>query len=321
MKNSSSKRLGFFGTPEFAAVVLKAMVEANILPTIIFSQPPRPRGRGMVMQPSAVSALAQSYNLPVITATDWRDSQGEARKEFEASRLDLAIVVAYGKIIPAEVLTIPRLGFVNLHASLLPRWRGAAPIQRAILAGDSMTGVGLMQMAAELDTGDILAEKSIPILNSTTGGELHDQLASLSAELLLDHLPKLFDQSLKSRPQSPTGVTYAEKITKDSAKIDWHCSAVEIVRQVRAFAPHPSAWSEINSERIKILSAEASGETKPADQPVGTILNREAEVATGMGRLKILTLQRAGKNPTAASEWIQTAQLLGKRFSGRELPQ
>ncbi|MDI9408703.1 MAG: methionyl-tRNA formyltransferase [Candidatus Pacebacteria bacterium] len=317
---SSSFRLGFFGTPEFAAVVLQALIAAGIRPSIVFSGPPRPRGRGMELQPSVVAGLAMKMGLPTVTATDWRDPSGEARRRLQEARIDLAIVVAYGRIIPAEVLVIPPLGFVNLHASLLPRWRGAAPIQRAILSGDSVTGVGLMQMAAELDRGDILAESNIAIESGMTGGELHDRLAELAARLMLDNLPSLLNRTLVAVPQSEVGVTYAAKITKELMSIDWNQAAIEIDRQVRAFAPSPAAWTILAGERIKILEARVDSSPLDSPHPAGTIVNSDGWVSTGKGTLQLMTIQRAGKNPIAAAEWIKSASLIGKKFSTPESP-
>ncbi|MCX8501011.1 MAG: methionyl-tRNA formyltransferase [Alphaproteobacteria bacterium] len=310
-------RLGFFGTPDFARVVLAAMIDRGTPPVVVFSQPPRPSGRGMVVQASAVEACAARHQIPTVTATDWRDPHGAARARRGESRLDLAVVVAYGKILPAEALAIPPLGFVNLHASLLPRWRGAAPIQRAILEGDAETGVCLMQMTSEFDAGAVLAQRSLAITDATTGGWLHDALAELSAELLLENLPRLRSRSLVGVAQPQAGICYAAKIERRTTQIDWSDSAAAILRQIRAFTPHPSAWSEIGGERIKILAAEVAAEAPPASV-AGTLITDAPEVATGRGCVRLLTIQRAGRRPVSARDWVKSAGLLGQKFDAPE---
>src|SRR5579884_3646958 len=242
-------KIVFMGTPEFAATVLDGLLAAGHSVLAAYTQPPRPARRGHRLQPSPVQALAEARGVPVRAPVTLRDPETQA--EFAALGADAAVVAAYGLILPAAVLTAPRLGCINVHASLLPRWRGAAPIQRAILAGDEVTGVTIMQVEEGLDSGPMLLKRETSV-DRKTGGELTEELARLGAEALVEWLSK----PTPPIPQPDEGVTYAKKIDKAEARIDWSRSAAEIERQVRAFAPSPGAWFEANGERVKVVAAE-----------------------------------------------------------------
>ncbi|MBV8166319.1 MAG: methionyl-tRNA formyltransferase [Alphaproteobacteria bacterium] len=297
--NANGPRLAFLGTPDFAASSLGALIEAGHKPVCVYAQPARPAGRGQRAQPSAVERLARAHDIEVRTPVTLRDA--EAQAAFAALDLDLAIVAAYGLILPAPILAAPRRGCVNVHASLLPRWRGAAPIQRALLAGDTVTGITLMQMDAGLDTGAMLRSAALPIGPDTTGGTLHDALAACGARLLVDSLPDLLAGRLLPMPQPTDGVTYAAKIDRAELRLDWRQPAVVLERTVRAFAPRPGAYAERGGERIKVLGArvEARGGAP------GTLLDDRLLVACGDGALRLTTLQRAGKGPLAADAFLR----------------
>ena len=286
--------LVFMGTPDFAAVILDALCVAGHRVTAAYSQPPRPAGRGHRPQPSPVQALAEQRGIAVRTPTSLRDPA--TQEEFAALGADVAIVAAYGLILPPAILSSPRLGCVNVHASLLPRWRGAAPIQRAILEGDAETGVTIMQMDEGLDTGAILLQHAEPIRPATTAGELTRQLAALGGEQIVTALDRLAAGELAPRPQPETGITYAKKLSRDEARLDWLLPAARLERQVRAFDPWPGAYFLVNSpggdERIRVLSAEIDAK---AEASAGTILDERLSIACGAGVLRPLRLQRAGR--------------------------
>lgn len=293
-------RLAFMGTPEFAAASLRALLNAGYTPVAVYTQPPRPANRGQKLQPSPVHVLANDAGIAVHHPTSLRDPL--AQSEFAALNLDLAIVAAYGLLLPAPILTAPRLGCINIHASLLPRWRGAAPIQRAILAGDQESGIGLMQMEIGLDTGPVLAEARCAITPTTTGGALHDQLAILGADLLIQSLPKILAGALPAKPQPIDGVTYAQKIIKDEARIDWTQPAAMIERHIRAFAPSPGAYFEHQSERIKIFAASIAA---PQALAPGQITLNPLRIGCGTGVLLPSMLQRPGKKPQTVDEFLR----------------
>ncbi len=291
-------RLAFMGTPDFAATILQALIDAGHQIAAVYAQPPRPAGRGHKPRPSVVQALAESHGLSVRTPLSLKSA--EEQQAFAALQVDAAVVAAYGLILPPAILAAPRLGCLNVHASLLPRWRGAAPIQRAILAGDENTGVTIMQMEAGLDTGPMLLSESLPI-GAMNAGELHDALAAMGARLIVAALEIAGVGKLSGTPQPEAGVTYAAKIQRDEAKIDWTNSAAAIARQVRAFAPQPGAWFALGEERIKLLTAtpiEKSG-------PPGTVLDTLPSVACGQGALVLTRLQRAGKGALDAAEFLR----------------
>nr|WP_206375944.1 methionyl-tRNA formyltransferase [Sneathiella chungangensis] len=291
-------RLAFMGTPAFSAHILKALLDSPHEVVCVYSQPPRPAGRGKKLLPSAVHQLAEAEGVPVRTPVSLKSL--EVQKEFADLQLDVAVVVAYGLILPGPVLEAPKHGCLNLHASLLPRWRGAAPIQRAIIAGDKETGIAVMQMEAGLDTGPVLCEARLPIMADTTAGSLHDALAKAGAEILLKTLSRLGDPALVALPQATDGVIYAEKISKSEAAIDWTRSAVDLDRHIRALNPAPGAYFEYQGQRIKLLAAApVDGDGQP-----GEVLDDQLTVACGEGALQLLTLQPAGKGAMSAVAFL-----------------
>jgi methionyl-tRNA formyltransferase len=292
-------RLAFMGTPDFAQVSLAALIEAGHEIAMVYSQPPRPAGRGQKPRPSPVHALAERHGLPVATPASLKDPAEQAR--FAALGLDAAVVVAYGLILPGPILASPRRGCLNVHASLLPRWRGAAPIQRAILAGDRETGVTIMQMDEGLDTGPMLLSERVPIAPNDTAAELHDRLAALGARLVVEALARLAAGSLVATPQPAAGATYAAKLRREEGRLDWRRPAEELARLVRALNPWPGAWLEVGGERIKVLAAEAAA---GSGQP-GQLLDDRLTVACGTGALSLLSVQRPGKAPLPAAAFLR----------------
>jgi methionyl-tRNA formyltransferase len=281
----------FMGTPDFAATILAALIEAGHRVRAVYTQPPRPAGRGHRPQPSPVAALAERHGLAVRVPITLRSPEVQA--EFAATPADMAVVAAYGLILPVPILDAPRHGCLNVHASLLPRWRGAAPIQRALLAGDGETGITIMQMAEGLDSGPILLQQALPILPNMTSGELGDRLAALGARLISAALDGIMRGTLVARPQPSDGVTYAAKLRRDEAWLDWRLSALALERQVRAFDPWPGAFFSGRGERIRVLSADA--DPRSATAPPGTVLDEHLSVACATGMLRPLRLQRAGR--------------------------
>lgn len=290
-------RLIFMGTPDFSVAALDALVAAGHEILCVYSQPPRPAGRGKKPRPSPVQARAEALGLPVRHPVSLKGA--EAQAEFAALGADLAVVVAYGLILPQAVLDAPARGCLNIHASLLPRWRGAAPIQRAIMAGDAATGVCIMQMEAGLDTGPVLLRGSLPIGPEETAGSLHDRLAALGAELIVAALARLDGLAPEAQPEA--GLTYAAKIDKAEAKVDWGRSAAEIDRQIRGLSPFPGAWAEIGGERVKLLLSAVAGGSGPA----GAALDDDLTIACGTGAVRLLRLQRAGKGAMAAGDFLR----------------
>ena len=293
--------LVFMGTPEFAATILAALIAAGHRIRAVYTQPPRPAGRGHRLLPSPVQALAERHGLAVRCPASLRSSEVQA--EFAALAADAAVVAAYGLILPAPILEAPRLGCLNIHASLLPRWRGAAPIQRAILAGDGETGVTIMQMEEGLDIGPILLQKALPIGPKTAAGELSGQLAALGAGLILDALAGVASGALKARPQSEEGVTYAAKLRREEAQLDWRLAAAALERRVRAFDPWPGAFFEAKGERLRVVAAEAAPVTVAA--PPGTVLDDNLSIACGEGALRPLRLQRPGRGALDAAAFLR----------------
>ena len=285
-------RLAFMGTPEFAVPTLDALVAAGHEVVAVYTQPPRPANRGKKLTPSAVQARAEELGLEVRTPVSLRSA--EAQAEFAALNLDVAVVAAYGLILPQTILDAPKHGCLNVHGSLLPRWRGAAPVQRAILAGDEKTGVMVMQMEAGLDTGPVRATTEIEIGNKTTG-DVTDELAELGAELMAVVLSDISAYPIATQPVE--GVTYAAKIDKAETRIDFSASAAQVERQVRAFNPAPGAWFEYEAERYRVLVAEISEKNGAA----GTVLDDELTIACATGAIRPILIQRAGKPamPTA----------------------
>ncbi|MEA2757001.1 MAG: methionyl-tRNA formyltransferase [Aliidongia sp.] len=285
-------RLAFMGTPDFAVPVLDALVEADHEVAAVYSQPPRPTGRGHRTQPSPVQARAESLGLAVRHPTSLKSPEIQA--EFAALGLDTAVVAAYGLILPRAILDAPRLGCVNVHASLLPRWRGAAPIQRALLAGDSATGVTIMQMEAGLDTGPMLLAGSVPIGPTTNATGLQATLAALGARLILDALDGVAAGTLAPQPQPKAGVTYAAKLTRADCGLDWHEPASRLERRIRALTPWPGVSISLGGERVKLLAAIV--EAGPAGDP-GLVIDDDLGIACGQGVLRPMLLQRPGRGP------------------------
>lgn len=289
-------RIIFMGTPDFAVPSLDALVAAGHDVCAVYSQPPRPAGRGKSLTPSPVHRRAEELGIPVRTPVSLKD--GEAQAEFAALNADVAIVAAYGLILPRPILEAPRLGCINVHASVLPRWRGAAPVQRAILAGDAETGVTIMQMGVGLDTGPMLAVVKTPV-DSKTAGDLTAELAILGANLLVHVLRDLNGHPPIAQPED--GVTYASKIDKAESRLDFSRTAVEVERQVRAFAPAPGAFFEYKGERFRILAAEVRDGTGTP----GTILDDALTIACGHGAVQVKTIQRAGKSAMTPAELLR----------------
>ena len=284
-------RLAFMGSPEFALPSLRALAGAGHEIAAVFAQPPRPAGRGHRERPCPVQAYAERRGWALRTPKTLKD--GSESQAFAALGLDAAVVVAYGLILPAAVLAAPRLGCVNLHASLLPRWRGAAPIQRAILAGDAQTGVTIMAVDEGLDTGPILLREAVPIAATATAAELHDRLAEVGARLMVAALDGLAAGRLEARPQPEDGVTYAAKLKRGEGRLDWRRPAAELERAVRAFTPWPGAFFEAGGERVKVLAAEV-GAGAPGAEP-GTVIDARLTVACEKDALRLIRVQRAGK--------------------------
>jgi len=291
-------RLAFLGTPDFAAPALSELIGQGHDIAAVYSQPARPKNRGLAPEPSPIAKLAATHGLALRTPLSLRNA--EAQAAFAALDLDAAIVVAYGLILPKPILDAPRLGCFNLHASLLPRWRGAAPIQRAIMAGDAETGAMVMRMEEGLDTGPVLMAERTPI-GRKTYGELHDELARLGADLMARALAALERGTVTETPQSEDGVTYAKKIAKEEARIDWTRPAAEIDCHIRGLSPFPGAWCEARDERLKVLYAEpVSGRGAP-----GEILDDALTVACGEGAIRLKRLQRAGKATMEAKDMLR----------------
>lgn len=289
-------RVVFMGTPDFSVPTLHALHEAGHEVVAVYSQPPRPAGRGKQLQPSPVQRAAEALGIEVRHPLGLRDLGAQA--EFLALEPEVAVVVAYGLILPQPILEAPAMGCLNVHASLLPRWRGAAPIQRAILAGDHVTGVTIMRMERGLDTGPMLAAARVPVEDKTSG-ELHAELAEIGARLMVETLAQI-DQ-LKPEPQTDLGATYAAKIDKAESRIDWTKPAELIEREVRAFAPFPGSWFELDGERIKVLKARVIG----VNGAPGTVLDEELTVACGDAAIRPLTVQRAGKPAMAVEDFLR----------------
>ncbi len=290
-------RVVFMGTPEFSVPVLEALVDAGHEIAAVYCQPPRPAGRGKKESPTPVHRRASELGLPVRHPVSLKEP--EAQREFAALQADVAVVVAYGLILPQAVLDMPTYGCLNIHASLLPRWRGAAPIHRAIMAGDAETGICIMQMEAGLDTGPVLLRQATAIGAEETTGQLHDRLSRMGAELITDALARLDDLVPDGQPEA--GVTYAAKIDKSEAAVDWTRPATEVDRLIRGLSPFPGAWTEIGGQRIKLLASRlVAGEGQP-----GMVLDDVLTVACGTGAVQLLRLQRAGRGAQDAAEFLR----------------
>ena len=303
-------RLVFMGTPDFAVPSLRALVEAGHEVACVYSQPPRPAGRGQQVQKSPVHRFADEHGIPVRTPKTLRNA--EAQAEFADLKADAAVVAAYGLILSQPVLDAPRLGCLNVHGSLLPRWRGAAPIQRSILAGDAETGITIMQMDIGLDTGAMLLKDSVPITADTTASTLHDALADMGARLIVQVLDGLAEGRLTAEPQPEDGVTYAAKLTREDGRLDWAREAAYVERQVRALTPWPGCWFDAptasGTERIKVLKAELVPDARkaaPGTLLPGTLLDDRLTIACADGAVRLTSVQRPGKAPVDGAAFLR----------------
>ncbi len=308
-------RIAFMGTPDFSVPVLSELIAAGHEIVAVYTQPARPAGRGKKLRPSPVETLARNYGLNVYTPVNFKNS--DDIKAFRDLNLDVAVVVAYGLILPQAILDAPDYGCLNLHGSLLPRWRGAAPIHRAIMAGDQETGVQVMQMEAGLDTGAVLLSETVAIQDDETTGTLHDKLSLIGAQLMPRALAALDRGSLVATPQEEEGVCYAHKITSEEARIDWQNSAHEIDCHIRGLSPFPGAWFMMKDKkgdpmRVKVLMSSYDrlnnlDKQDLADKAFGTVLDVEEDivVATGSGYVRLSTLQRPGKSAQPAQEFLR----------------
>jgi methionyl-tRNA formyltransferase len=306
---SSSERIAFLGSPDFAVVTLQALVDSGANVVGVVTQPDRPAGRGKQLRPPAVKVFAESVGINV-----WQPARirgGNLRRWFEDQQIDLAVVAAFGRILTKPMLAAPRLGCVNLHASLLPRWRGAAPIQRAIVAGDRESGVCLMQMDVGLDTGPVLARSVVPITDTDTAGTLHDKLAAAGAQLIMDKLADLFAGHLVAAPQPDDGIMHAAMLSKEEGRVDWHADASAVHCLVRGMSPWPGTWTVgPDGQRWKVHADGVS--TTAMSGPAGQILaigDEEVVFGCGQGALRVVCLQRPGKRRGPAAAVIRGARL------------
>jgi methionyl-tRNA formyltransferase len=296
-------RLVFMGTPDFAVPTLAEIVGRGFDVAAVYTRAPKPAGRGMDLQPTAVEREARRFGLPVLTPATLRTT--EAQETFRAHGADAAVVVAYGLILPKTILDAVPLGCFNLHASLLPRWRGAAPINRAIMAGDAETGVMVMRMEEGLDTGPVAMARHLTIGPDMTAGDLHDQLARLGADLTVQALSALERGTLALTPQPEAGVTYAAKIDKNETRIDWRKPWAEVHNHIRGLSPVPGAWCEIGGARVRVLrSSRGTGQAAP-----GTLLDDKLTIACGDGAVRIIELQRAGKQAMKTEDFLRGTRL------------
>jgi methionyl-tRNA formyltransferase len=304
-------RIAFLGTPAFAVPALAELAAAGHEIAAVYAQPPAPRGRGQAVRPAPVQAFAETLGIEVRTPASMRDP--EAIAAFEALDLDAAVVVAYGQILPAAVLDAPRHGSFNLHASLLPRWRGAAPIQRAVMAGDPVTGVQVMRMTPGLDEGPILLSETVRIGPLDTAGTMHDRLSAVGAHLLPRALAAVERGAARETPQAAEGVTYAKKITPAEARIDWSRPAAEVDRQIRGLSPFPGAWFEAPSDatssrgpvRVKALLSRLEEGTENEQAAPGTLLDGALLIACGSGAVRLLHVQREGRQAQDAETFLR----------------
>ncbi len=309
-------RIVFAGTPEFSVPTLARLADSAHEVLAVYSQPDRPAGRGRQLRASPVKRKALELNLPVLQPSSLRDEH--AAEQLAALRPDVFVVVAYGLLLPQRILDIPRLGCINIHASLLPRWRGAAPIQRAIEAGDAQSGVCIMAMEAGLDTGPVYATVTTPLADDETGGSLHDRLSEMGAQALLDALPQIASGELIPQPQDDEAATYAHRLSKQEGRIDWALPAQVLSQRIRAFNPWPVAYAQYQGTRIRLWNASVSPMSAPAEASPGKVLAASADgidVATGEGVLRVLQLQLPGKRTLPAGEFLNATPLLGASLS------
>ena len=308
----SGGRILFAGTPDFALASLRALCDSGVTPLAVYTQPDRPAGRGKKLKASVVKEYAESRKIDVRQPVSFRDD--DVAREVAEFDVDLMIVAAYGLMLPQAILDLPKHGCVNVHASLLPRWRGAAPIQAAILAGDEETGISLMRMSAGLDSGPVLARRSLPIGNTENAGELHDRLALMGGEMLVEHLPDIIEGNLAAEAQDERLVSHAGKVRKSDARMEWSNAATELLRQVRAYNPTPGAFFNVDGEQVKCWSAALA--KKQGGTP-GTILaaGRDGiDVVCGDGVLRLVELQRPGRGRISAGEFADQLPLTGRRL-------
>ena len=308
----TSPRIIFAGTPEFALASLRALLESGIVPVAVLTQPDRPAGRGKQLKASPVKEFALEQGIDVLQPESLRGDDIVAA--LAALRADIMIVAAYGLLLPQAVLDIPKAGCLNVHASLLPRWRGAAPIQAAILGADEETGVCLMSMTAGLDCGPVFISETLQIGVDENAGELHDRLAAAGGKLLVEHLADIIDRRISAAEQNEAAATYARKIKTSDASIDWQRPATELARLVRAFNPVPGAYFMLDSERIKCWQA---AETDADNSPAGSIMAAGPDgvvVACGQGALRLIELQRPGKRPVSAAQFLSNIDIVGRQL-------
>jgi methionyl-tRNA formyltransferase len=305
-----SLRLAFMGSPDFAVPTLEAILAADHDVACVYSQPPRPAGRGKELRKTAVHETAQRHGIELRTPENFK--QAADREAFAALKLDVAVVVAYGLLLPKAILDAPRLGCFNLHGSILPRWRGAAPIHRAVMAGDKVTGVQVMKMDIGLDTGPVMLTATTPISEDDTTGDVHDRLAGLGADLMVKALAELEAGPINLTAQTNDGLTIAAKVSPAEAKIDWTKPAAQVAAHIRGLSPFPGAWFELDGQRIRALHAKAeTGSGAPGD-----VIDESLLVACGEGAVRITRLQRAGKGQMTADEFQRGARIAqGRRLS------
>ena len=303
VEKKTKLRIAFMGTPEFAVPILEALVSVGHEIICVYTQPPRTGGRGQKEKKTPIHIRAEKFGINVRAPKDFRFKQQQ--RAFADLNLDCAVVVAYGLILPGVILTAPKLGCLNIHASLLPRWRGAAPIQRAILTGDEESGVTIMQMDEGLDTGEILMVGRVTITRETTGESLHNTLSEIGSSLIIKVLNALMEGKIWPTDQPEDGVTYAKKLERSEGHIDWRKPAEDIERLIRAFTPWPGSWFEVKGERIKILSAQVEN----IDGVPGTVMDDKLTISCGVDGLQLNTVQRAGKSPMTVVEFLRGFKL------------
>jgi methionyl-tRNA formyltransferase len=303
VEKKTKLRIAFMGTPEFAVPILEALVSVGHEIICVYTQPPRAEGRGQKQKKTPIHIRAEKFGINVRAPKDFRFKRQQ--RAFADLNLDCAVVVAYGLILPGVILTAPKLGCLNIHASLLPRWRGAAPIQRAILAGDEESGVTIMQMDEGLDTGAMLMVGRVAITRETTGESLHNTLSEIGSSLIIKVLNTLMEGKIWPTDQPEDGVTYAKKLERSEGHIDWRKPAEDIERLIRAFTPWPGSWFEVKGERIKILSAQVEN----IDGVPGTVMDDKLTISCGVDGLQLNTVQRAGKSPMTVAEFLRGFKL------------
>ena len=309
-----SSRIIFAGTPDFSVPALQALIDSKYQVVGVYTQPDRPSGRGQNLTASPIKQLALKHNLTVFQPENFK--QADDLKQLAELKADLMVVVAYGLLLPPEILVTPTFGCINIHASLLPRWRGAAPIQRAILAADANSGITIMQMDKGLDTGDMLFKITTPLNKNTTGGELHDQLSNQGAKALIEILPAVFKQTIQAEKQNNELACYAKKLTKKEALLDWSLSAKELHYQVCAFNPWPVSHTLLKNKKVRIWRTHYS--TQSTTQKAGTVLSCNQagiEVATGQGILMIDELQLAGKKRVSSTDFSHGRDITNEIFT------